>query len=175
MLIISVSIVANAQAPDPEHLTVKITGCRDPSVNLEETDFICADGDYTPGNLGKTWNELDLVPHRLTTSLGTQETATEHYAIAIFAEAVAVDGFITPANCDTSTTIIPCLLIQSLRLPIVHVFWCRDACVSAKPRNATGLLNERKTPAKKASGLCWPSPNTDHWRVTMGSHRNGLL
>src|SRR3989337_1245601 len=29
-------------------------------------DFICENDDYTTGNLGKQWNELDLVPHRVT-------------------------------------------------------------------------------------------------------------
>ena len=29
-------------------------------------DFICQDADYTTGNLGKLWNELDLVPYRTT-------------------------------------------------------------------------------------------------------------
>src|SRR5262245_60454618 len=34
--------------------------------------FICPDAMYTTGNLGKSWNELDLVPHRLTMEAGTQ-------------------------------------------------------------------------------------------------------
>ena len=32
--------------------------------------FICPDGDYTPGNLGPGWNELDLVPYRVTVKAG---------------------------------------------------------------------------------------------------------
>ena len=30
--------------------------------------FICPDNAYTTGNLSKGWNELDLVPHRVTLS-----------------------------------------------------------------------------------------------------------
>ena len=73
-------------APDPEHVSFTLEGCRNPSVDLEATGFICADGDYTTGNLGKTWNELDLVPHRLTATLGTQDAATTTYTMGITAD-----------------------------------------------------------------------------------------
>ncbi|MBA3404779.1 MAG: hypothetical protein H0U13_08875, partial [Gemmatimonadaceae bacterium] len=71
---------------DPVHVSTTLEGCKDPSVNLELTNFVCADADYTTGNLGKSWNELDLVPHRLTTSLGTQDAATTTYDLAIVAD-----------------------------------------------------------------------------------------
>jgi uncharacterized repeat protein (TIGR01451 family) len=77
--------VAEAAA-DPQHVNITLQGCRNPSVNLETTNFVCADGDYTTGNLGKTWNELDLVPHRITTSLGTQAAATELYTVGVVAD-----------------------------------------------------------------------------------------
>ena len=73
-------------ATDPMHVGLTLEGCRNPSVNLETTGFVCADADYTTGNLGKTWNELDLVPHRLTTALGTQADATTTYTIGIAAD-----------------------------------------------------------------------------------------
>ena len=73
-------------ADDPLFVNFTLEGCREPSVNLEVTNFICADADYTTGNLGKTWNELDLVPHRLTTSLGTQSNATTTYTIGVTAD-----------------------------------------------------------------------------------------
>lgn len=71
---------------DPAHVNFTLEGCKDPSVNLELTDFVCADEDYTSGNLGKSWNELDLVPHRLTTTLGSQAAATTTYDVAIVAD-----------------------------------------------------------------------------------------
>ena len=73
-------------ATDPMHVGLTLEGCRNPSVNLETTGFVCADADYTTGNLGKTWNELDLVPHRLTSALGTQADATTTYTIGIAAD-----------------------------------------------------------------------------------------
>src|SRR4051812_23233585 len=46
-----------------------LEGCRLAGNNtLPNADgkFICTDAEYTTGNLGKSWNELDLVPHRVT-------------------------------------------------------------------------------------------------------------
>jgi hypothetical protein len=60
-----------------------LEGCRNP-VNF--TLPICQDTEYTSGNLGKTWNELDLVPYRLTTKAGTQANATTDYNVIIAAD-----------------------------------------------------------------------------------------
>ena len=43
---------------NPDAVNPSVTG---------QTPFICANAEYTPGNLGKGWNELDLVPQRMTT------------------------------------------------------------------------------------------------------------
>ena len=75
-----------AEAVEPTHVSFTLEGCKDPSVNLEFTGFVCADADYTTGNLGKSWNELDLVPHRITTQLGEQDAASEIYDVAIVAD-----------------------------------------------------------------------------------------
>jgi len=80
-----VPVVAEAYN-DPDAVSFTIEGCRNPSVDLEATDFICADGDYTTGNLGKTWNELDLVPHRVTAAAGHSAPSTQTYTIAIVAD-----------------------------------------------------------------------------------------
>ena len=52
--------------------------CPDPDITATNDD------DYTTGNLGKSWNELDLVPHRLTTT-NFGDTA-ETYNIVIAAD-----------------------------------------------------------------------------------------
>lgn len=41
-----------------------LEGCRPGTFN--QNTVTCADGDYTTGNLGKSWSELDLVPFRVT-------------------------------------------------------------------------------------------------------------
>src|SRR5512145_1211871 len=85
--------IARAAEGDPNHVQINLEGCRDPSVDLETTNFVCADGDYTSGNLGKTWNELDLVPYRVTTSLGNQAEATTEYTVAIVADHIDAGKF----------------------------------------------------------------------------------
>lgn len=57
-----------AQAADPVGVQTTLEGCRkDASFTFPDGGpFICPDEDYTTGNLGKTWNELDLVPYRIT-------------------------------------------------------------------------------------------------------------
>ncbi|HXF74082.1 MAG TPA: hypothetical protein VNO79_15925 [Actinomycetota bacterium] len=72
----------------PRHVTFTLEGCRG-SVGTSfpaAGPFICPDPEYTTGNLGKGWNELDRVPHRLTTELGEQEAATTTYNVAIVAD-----------------------------------------------------------------------------------------
>ncbi len=70
----------------PNHVTATLEGCRnDGSITLPngDGDYICPDGAYTTGNLGKGWNELDLVPHRITMDLGSQDSATTDYNVYI--------------------------------------------------------------------------------------------
>ena len=45
--------------------------------------FICPDNLYTTGNLGKTWNELDLVPGRVTLDAGNSAPASQGYAFVV--------------------------------------------------------------------------------------------
>ena len=74
-----------AAAPDPVQVNFTLEGCRLPAGETLPNgngDFICADADYTTGNLGKNWNELDLVPYRLHASSGSQQT----YTVAITAD-----------------------------------------------------------------------------------------
>ncbi len=75
-----------------EHVSPTLEGCRaDPSAYIRVVTgpvvtYICPDAEYTSGNLGKGWNELDLVPHRLTTVLGSQDTATTTYDLILAAD-----------------------------------------------------------------------------------------
>jgi hypothetical protein len=75
-----------AQATDPTQVSFTLDGCRnDGSITLPNGggDFICPDAVYTSGNLGKGWNELDLVPYRLTTSAGNSAPSTQTYTVAV--------------------------------------------------------------------------------------------
>src|SRR4051812_23810047 len=70
---LALALSANAYAAaDPDHVSFTHEGCRLVSTTeLPGPDgFVCTDAEYTPGNLGKNWNELDNVPHRLTADNG---------------------------------------------------------------------------------------------------------
>ena len=72
-------------AGDPDHVTFTHEGCRlVTTTTLPGPDgFVCSDAEYTTGNLGKNWNELDNVPHRLTAQNGG---ADQTYTVAITAD-----------------------------------------------------------------------------------------
>ena len=86
-------------AADPSGVSFTLEGCRnDGSITLPNGSgkFICPDAAYTTGNLGKGWNELDLVPHRLTAKAGNSAPASQTYAVATAAdncEHAAATGF----------------------------------------------------------------------------------
>ncbi|HEX5039471.1 MAG TPA: hypothetical protein VFW95_05005 [Candidatus Limnocylindria bacterium] len=73
-------------ASDPNHVAFTLEGCRLENGAFIEATVTCEDAAYTSGNLGKEWNELDLVPHRLTTTLGSQSDATTTYTFGIAAD-----------------------------------------------------------------------------------------
>jgi uncharacterized repeat protein (TIGR01451 family) len=80
-----------AAAADPSGVSFTLAGCRNNgSITLPNSGgkFVCPDSAYTTGNLGKGWNELDLVPFRITASAGNSAPATQTYSVAI-----ALDAF----------------------------------------------------------------------------------
>src|SRR5437660_277588 len=101
LVILSLTIFAASSlvAQQPDNIKFGFQGCRnDGSVTLPIAGaFICPDklpsfpgnqDAYTGGELGKGWNELDLVPFRLTTNSGAQ-SSTPNYGVTVAA------GFIT--------------------------------------------------------------------------------
>jgi uncharacterized repeat protein (TIGR01451 family) len=83
---LALAMSANAfAASDPDHVSFTHEGCRlVTTTQLPGPDgFVCTDAEYTPGNLGKNWNELDNVPHRLTAQNGGPD---QTYAVAITAD-----------------------------------------------------------------------------------------
>jgi hypothetical protein len=85
------SLASPALATEPNHVSFTLEGCRNNGgIELPDAngDVLCPDtiGNtdvYTTGNLGKGWNELDLVPFRITTGAGSQSDATTDYTVAI--------------------------------------------------------------------------------------------
>ena len=71
-------------AEDYSGLSFRLQGCdRNVTTTLPNGSgkFICPNGLYTDGNLGKNWNELDLVPHRVLISAGNNPDTTYHFQV----------------------------------------------------------------------------------------------
>jgi hypothetical protein len=86
---ISVAIPAvTAAAATYEGLSFRLQGCKGDAGQLPNGSgkFICPDAEYTDGNLGKGWNELDLVPHRVIIDAGTSAPASQTYKFDIAAD-----------------------------------------------------------------------------------------
>src|SRR5207302_3687486 len=119
----SAGSLAIATFTNSSHVSFTLSACRLPDSNHDGIPdytlplggkFVCNDADYTTGNLGKSWNELDLVPHRLTTQAGSQADATTDYNVIVAADNVTngvtgydvIDGFaINTAKSDSSCSI----------------------------------------------------------------------
>ncbi|HEX6701903.1 MAG TPA: hypothetical protein VF101_14345 [Gaiellaceae bacterium] len=73
---------------DPSGVSFKLAGCKLPAGGTLPIagKFICPDGDYTEGNLGKSWNELDLVPLRITAVAGQSAPSSQTYSFRIAAD-----------------------------------------------------------------------------------------
>lgn len=74
-----------AQAAAPVGVQLTLEGCRkDAGFTFPDGGpYICPDSNYTTGNLGKTWNELDLVPYRITLKAGNSAPANQEYKVAV--------------------------------------------------------------------------------------------
>ncbi|HVL98614.1 MAG TPA: hypothetical protein VM324_04910 [Egibacteraceae bacterium] len=70
---------------DPDRISFTLEGCRNPGTDYNPdatpADLVCDDKNYTTGNLGKSWNELDLVPHRVTL-VNAHQTQTYTFIVA---------------------------------------------------------------------------------------------
>jgi len=91
-LVALLALASPALATDPDHVNFTLEGCRLPVGATLPSSVICDDSQYTTGNLGKSWNELDLVPYRLTAdSNGPEQTWT--MAVALDAEDSSKPGY----------------------------------------------------------------------------------
>jgi hypothetical protein len=89
LLVLVMGLAAVALAQDSADTKFSFQGCRnDGSITLPNPNppyagqFICPDTAYTGGELGKGWNELDLVPYRLTATAGKKPVSPYSVTIA---------------------------------------------------------------------------------------------
>src|SRR5512136_2646679 len=89
VLVLAIAVQVVLAFTQSNFISFTLEGCRnDGTITLPNGSgqFICPDAAYTTGNLGKGWNELDLVPHRLTTSAGNQNGVTTDYDVYVAAD-----------------------------------------------------------------------------------------
>jgi hypothetical protein len=92
LVTMALAFAGPALATDPDHVAFTLEGCRLPVGATLPSSVICDDSQYTTGNLGKSWNELDLVPYRLTAdSNGSDQTYT--MAVALDAKDAGKPGY----------------------------------------------------------------------------------
>src|SRR3954451_12484187 len=114
-LVTLLALAAPALAANPDHVSFTLEGCRLPVGATLPSNVICVDSQYTTGNLGKSWNELDLVPYRLTAdSNGSAQTYT--MAVALDAEDAGKPGYdlisVPVLNLSHSTSAAACQLVS---------------------------------------------------------------
>ncbi|HEU4945736.1 MAG TPA: hypothetical protein VFT31_01150, partial [Kribbella sp.] len=65
----------NASPASATEPSLGLQGCRGSAASFPANGpFVCPDTEYTPGNLQKLWNELDLVPFRITSTASAGDT-----------------------------------------------------------------------------------------------------
>ena len=99
---ITIGAAAAPTNPPPSGISFTLEGCRLPTDNAGLPDytlplngkFVCknqtwdgSNDDYTTGNLGKSWNELDLVPYRIVVDAGNSAPNTSNFTFAAVLDA----------------------------------------------------------------------------------------
>jgi hypothetical protein len=106
-------------AVDPDNVGSTLEGCKLPvggTLPNGSGQFVCADANYTTGNLGKQWNELDLVPFRLTLQAKNAAPATQSYTVGVvvdnenaghpgydFLQTLTLNTALSSASCTAAT------------------------------------------------------------------------
>jgi hypothetical protein len=119
VLLVGVVAAREALAADPQRVGSTLEGCRnngDITLPNGDGDFICPDDAYTSGNLGKGWNELDLVPYRITLSAGNSAPSVQTYTIAVALDAIDVA---VPATDVISAPVLNTELSDASCLPAI--------------------------------------------------------
>lgn len=112
------SVIASAGAPAGINFTV--LGCHGSESMVSSTaPYVCPDADYVDGNLGKQWNELDLVPMRLTATATGSAPATQTYQVATAADYLSKKGvpgfdFMSVPTLDTALSDASCTALSAV-------------------------------------------------------------
>ena len=110
-------------AADPNQVSFTLEGCRNNGGIVLPNgggQFVCPNAAYTTGNLGKGWNELDIVPFRVTTNVGNQASATTDFTFAValdyYNNAIGYD-LISAATPNAGLSHASCAVTSGASLP----------------------------------------------------------
>jgi len=114
LTIMSVALLAGSASAaftnPPNGSQFTLQGCRNTGQNPlylnNALPLVCADSVYTSGNLGKGWNELDLVPYRLTATAGGSGTPT--YNVYMGADFTLSQALVLPPCGDNQPNTVNC-------------------------------------------------------------------
>jgi hypothetical protein len=128
-----------AAAAAPSHVSFTLEGCRGSAGDFPASGpFICADALYTTGNLGGGWNELDLVPYRITASAGNSAPSSQTYTIGAAADNCIKSGTVTGDKCADGSDGFPGYDVISV--PTLNTSLSSGSCtaLSASPSGGAG-------------------------------------
>lgn len=97
---LGVAAASPAQAAESTGTGISYTleGCRASTDAYLPGTFVCPEENYTTGNLGKGWNEFDLVPGRVTLEAGNSAPTSQTFSFVY-----AVDNCSTQDGATTCT------------------------------------------------------------------------
>ncbi|WP_344251862.1 prealbumin-like fold domain-containing protein, partial [Humibacillus xanthopallidus] len=169
---------ANA-ATAGDGISYTLEGCKnDGTITLPNGGkFICPDTAYTTGNLGKGWNELDLVPLRVTVQAGNSAPATQNFAFAVAVDNCADGSGAT--GCPTGVPGYDVLSSDSGGTPVLNTTLSSAAgcgtLASSSPQYAAPGLGGVGTTLYRVLSVTGQAKNTTcvydaFARLAIGSH-----
>lgn len=131
--IVPLAVAPLAVAADgPTGIGFTLEGCNGSESLLPAAGpYVCPDADYTSGDLGKQWQELDLVPMRMVATASGSAPASQTYDVAITGAAYDKKG--APGFDVISTPVLNTALSSAS---------CAAATVSATATIAPGVNND---------------------------------
>ena len=162
--IVPLAVAPLAVAADgPTGIGFTLEGCKGSESLLPAAGpYVCPDADYTSGNLGKQWQELDLVPMRMIATASGSAPASQTYDVAV--AGAAYDKKNVPGFDVISAPVLNTALSSAS---------CTSATVSATATIAPGVNNDAATIYRVLS-ITQPAATTCvydwYQRLALGSH-----
>ena len=164
MFVVGIAPVAAAPA---DSVSYTLEGCNlDHGGTFDENTITCSDSAYTTGNLGKAWEELDLVPLRITLDAAANAPSTQTYSFIVAGDFKNGAGTATGWDAIDSTPTLNTSLSDAACNPIS--FGTQTVTPSgAGVGGADQTIYKVATVTQQAGTYCV----YDYWmRLSLGAH-----